>query len=41
MHIAVNRLSEQPPILHLGCWEQEASYATLNDRGELKLERLQ
>lgn len=41
MHIAVDRLTENPRILHLGCWEERASYATLNDRGELKLEQLQ
>lgn len=40
MHIAVDRLGEEPRILHLGAWEELPTYATLNNQGELHLHTL-
>uniref|UniRef100_UPI004056D97D UDP-2,3-diacylglucosamine diphosphatase n=1 Tax=Alistipes sp. TaxID=1872444 RepID=UPI004056D97D len=37
MHVAVDRLNEEPRILHLGCWDKGESYATLSAEGELTL----
>lgn len=38
MHVACSRLEEQPRVLHLGCWEQTPTYASLDESGCLKLE---
>ncbi len=39
MHVAVDRLDEQPSIIHLGAWDEGVSYATLSKEGEIKLHR--
>ncbi len=36
-HIAVDRSNEKPAIIHLGAWEDQASYATLDEAGKLTL----
>ncbi len=37
MHVAVDRTAEMPAVLHLGAWEQDPTYATLDAEGRLTL----